>query len=576
MNERSWPVVSADEADAILTRPGAPFAMSDTPIQDRLVRTYDEAPTSLAELFRKAPEWGAREAIIYGNERISFEALHRAASHLAAAFDERFGLGKGDRVAIAMRNLPEWVACFWAITATGKVLVPLNAWWQAEELRYAIEDSGASLVIADQQRADLLGPILDELAIPILVARLAPEDERSLTSIIGPTSEWHDLPQKGLGDVAILPEDRATLFYTSGTTGKPKGAIGTHRNMTTNLLNLRVRFARSALRRGDPVPPQAPPQQKTTLLPTPLFHVTGTHSGIVPAMLAGTRIIFMHKWELETALSLVERERANTIVTVPTMSWQIVKCDHLDRYDLSSLETITFGGAPGGSGLVDQLKARFPRLQFANGYGLTETSSVLASNCAEDLLARPESVGRIMPCNDARIVDDDGRDVAHGERGELLVRGPNIIEGYWGRPRATDSGFDGEWFRTGDIGRFDDEGFLFILDRKKDVIIRGGENIYCAEIEDILHELSDVAEAALIGVPHPELGEEAAAIIVARNGQSVDISRMRDVLCNKLASFKIPAHFILRDTALPRNDAGKVMKPALRTEIADAWSRRGA
>ena len=566
-----WPKRTMAETYAILTAPGAPFEMREELIDGSPCRTYVAAFQDMRAVFESCRKWDEREYIVYLQQRLTFGATRRAATRLAWILKERFGIEKGDRVAIAMRNIPEWVIVFWSVVISGAVIVPVNAWGTADELVYAIADSDAKAIFVDQERLERVAPLLSPIQRAGLIAtRATPPSLGSATaleSLIGSPEDYASLPDTPLPNVVIDPDDDATIFYTSGTTGRPKGALGTHRNMTTNLVNVGLRFARAALRRGDPLPP-LPSEQSTTLLPTPLFHVTGTHSGITPSMAAGTRMVLMHKWDVETALELIERERVNTLVTVPTMSWQLVQAKPDRDHDLSSLKTITYGGAPGGADLHAALSGRFPGLFLASAYGMTETSSTVTSNSAEDLVARPDSAGTGMPCNDFRIVDAEDCDVPPGTPGQLVVRGPNVIKGYWKRPQESAQALREGWMQTGDVARMDEEGFFFILDRMKDVLIRGGENIYCGEIESVIGEHAAVEEVALIGIPHQVLGEEVGAVLKVH--YPVEPQELQNHVSAKLASFKVPTRFFFIEEPMPRTANGKIMKNRVKARILES------
>jgi len=545
-------------------------------MEERLVRgipmrVYVHAPSTLREVFDRGAAWGDREYLVFRDERLTFAGVHRAATLLGNTLAAQFNVRMGDRVALAMRNLPEWVVTFWAVAATGAVIVPINAWGAGREIEYAIRDSGAKVLVVDRERLERLGAGILELKQASVIAARTPPDELgfaiALESLIGPTAGYATLEETQLLDPGLDTDDDATIFYTSGTTGSPKGALGTHRNMMTNLVNTGLRFARATLRRGGALTAPDPAIQRATLLPVPLFHVTGTHSGIVPAMLAGTKIVLMYRWQVDEALALIQQERANTLVAVPTMCWQIVDSANHDRFDLSSFDTITYGGAPSSAELHRRILECFPGIFVANGFGMTETSSVVTSNSAEDLERRPDSIGTPMPCNDFRLVDGEGQDVPEGTPGELLVRGPNVIKGYWNRPEETLAALGDGWLHTGDIVRIDKEGFFYALDRAKDMIIRGGENIYCIEIEDVLVRHPEVVEVAVIGIPHPILGDEVGAVIRVTDNALVDDETLRAFVATHLAAFKVPAHIFRLRSALPRNVGGKVLKRKLKADL---------
>ncbi len=576
------PAMSVQRAHALLCQPGTPFELEERTIDGTPMRVWKNAPPSLAALFEMGRAWGDLPYLVLEEERVSYRAHANAAATLAHALRDRFGVAKGDRVGIAMRNLPEFVCAFWAIQLVGGVAMPLNAWWTAQELEYGLADSGARVLIADRERLERLltlehegarFPSLPDLA-HLIVTRAAggaPAGVVRLEDIIGGPQAWGALAETASPAVEIGPEDLATLFYTSGTTGKPKGAFGTHRNCITNLFNMMVGQARAFLRRGE-APPAADPAapRKAVLLAVPLFHVTASHSLMVPAMASGLKIVMMHRWDATRGLELIETEKINSFGGVPAIAWQVLEHPDLAKYDTSSVESVSYGGAPSAPELVRRIVEAFPKVQPGQGYGLTETSAAVTTNGAEDYELRPSSCGPLAPVNDARIVDAEGRDVSSGEVGELWVRGPNVVRGYWNKPEATEAAFGGGWFRTGDLVRMDEEGFLTIVDRAKDMIIRGGENVYCVEVESALYEHPDVNDAAVIGIPHKVLGEEVGAIVAVRAGSDATEAALQAWVRERLASFKVPVRIEIRTEPLPRNANGKILKRDLRAVFAPA------
>ncbi|HEY4125087.1 MAG TPA: class I adenylate-forming enzyme family protein, partial [Rhizomicrobium sp.] len=476
-----WPKVSVAEAFRLLTAPGAPYEMETLDVRGIPTRVYCRARPHLRELFDQSRGFGDSEFLIYRDERVTFEQHWRAASALGFAFLDRYGIAKGDRIALCLRNYPEWVIAAWAALAIGAVLTPINAWSSGEEIVHCLKDSGARILIADSERVERLRDHFAELSLPIIVVRQdsAVIGTVPMEDIIGAPSGYGTLPDKALPDPGLTPDDDATIFYTSGTTGKPKGAVGTHRNIATNLVNTSFRAARAAVRRGDPPPPlENPSVQRCLLLPVPLFHVTGFHSALIPAMANRTKLVLMYKWDAAEALALIERERINGMTAVPSMYWHLVECPDVAHRDVSSLDTLGYGGASPGAGLAERLHQLFPAVALGQGYGATETSSLVASNSAEDLLTRPQSVGPRVPSCDLRVIAEDGSDAPVGSPGELWVKGPNVVRGYWNDAAATAQSFRDGWYATGDIVRLDEDGFVEILDRSKDMVIRGGENIY--------------------------------------------------------------------------------------------------
>ena len=464
--------------------------------------------------------------------RRSSAPRRRLVERLAAA-----GIGPGDRVALAMRNLPEWPVAFFAIVSLGAVAVPLNAWWTGAELAYGLADSGARLLIADGERHARLTeqyaglPGLERVVVARALAPLAPP-AGSLEEWIGTPHDWADLPDEPLPTVAIAPDDAATILYTSGTTGKPKGALGTHRNLATNILSSAYNGAKAVLRRGETPPAPSPRVFLTTI---PLFHVTALSATMLGAVAGGSTLVFMRKWDAGEALKLIERERVNVTGGVPTIAWQLLEHPDRAKHDLSSLEAIAYGGAPSAPELVRRIRAEFGALP-GNGWGMTETSATVTGISSEDYLARPTSAGAPVPVAEVRIMAEDAAtELPVGEVGELWVKGPMVVQGYWQKPEATAATFHDGWVRTGDLARVDEEGFVFIVDRAKDIVIRGGENIYSTEVENVLFAHPAVIDAAVVGVPHRTLGEEPAAVVQLRRGAEATEGELQDWVRHRLA-----------------------------------------
>lgn len=572
-SDRPWPAVSLEETWRLLTAPGAPFEMETIDVRGLTTRVYKNAHRDLRALFDQSRAWDTREFIVYENERLTYRAHYRAASALGTALVERFGVGKGDRVAIAMRNFPEWSIAFWAATAIGAVAVPVNAWGTGDDLAYGLGDSGAKVAFVDHERLERLQTLPAGAHGATLVAVRTPREALgsaiALEDIIGPPSSYDALPDSAPPDRAIHPDDDATILYTSGTTGRPKGALGTHRNIMTNLVNIAVTGARAFIRRGEPLP--APPDaQKCTLLPVPFFHVTGCHSVLVPALANGAKLVLMHKWNPERALELIEKERVNATTGVPSMIWQLIESPDFGRRDLSSIEGISYGGAAAAPELARKVRELFPGIWPGQGYGATETSSVSASSSAEDYLARPTSVGPAVPGCDVQILGADGAALPVGGVGEIAIRGANVIKGYWNNPEATAAAFKDGWYRTGDIGRMDEDGFIYLLDRAKDMLIRGGENIYCVEIEDALLTHPDIIDAAVVGIPDRVLGELVGAVVQTRAGAELTSAAILGHLRSRLSAHKLPVRIDIRAEEFPRTASGKTMKNELRREFAQA------
>lgn len=559
-------MISIEEAHAQLTAPGGPFEIEEVVIRGVPTKTWKHAATSLRVHVENAKNHGDKSFIVYEDERTTFADLYAQAATFATRLIEDYGVRKGDRVAIAMRNFPEWPVAFWGAASTGAIVVPLNAWWTGPELEYGLSDSGTTVLVADGERMERLADHFANLpGLEVITVR--GDGKVQWTDVVGsPAPGSIELPP----DPGIEPDDEATIFYTSGTTGKPKGALGTHRNFTTNMMSLAFSGARSGLRMrsaieaGEFEPPPAPatpaagaaPAQGAQLLSVPFFHATGCHSVLQGATVSGSKLVLMHKWNPERALELIERERVTSFGGVPSMVWQVLQSPDFDKRDTSSVQGIGYGGAPAPPELVRKIAEMFPGKLPSNGYGLTETSSMTTSNSGIDYQRKPDSVGPAVAVCELKVVDD-----------ELWIKGPNVVVGYWNKPEATAASFTDGWLHTGDVARIDEEGFVFIVDRAKDMIIRGGENVYCAEIEAALFEHDAVMDVAVVAVPHQVLGEEVGAVIQLKPGRTATAEELQSHVRERLAGFKVPTHVYFRDDDLPRNPAGKILKRELREEL---------
>ena len=567
---RPWPACTIAQADALLTRPGSPLEIETVVVRGAPTRVWKHAPASLRLVLQASRAWGARTFLVHEDERVSYDAFHRAAAALAARLVAD-GVRPGDRVAIVTRNLPEWPVAFFAAVSIGAIATPLNAWWTGAELEFALADSGSKVAVFDGERfarvADRLAALTTLEHVYVARGTEPSGDPRvgSLEAVIGAPAAWAELSDAELPPAEVAPDDAATLFYTSGTTGKPKGAVGTHRNVLSNVMAAAYSNARSFIRRGE-APPQPDPEapQRVLLLSIPLFHVTACFAALMPAVIQGGKVVLTRRWDPVEAFGLIARERVTNAGGVPTIAWQLIEHPDRENHDLSSLELVSYGGAPASPELVRRITEAFPRSAPGCGWGMTETSATFTHHIAEDYQHRPGSAGPAAPVGEMRIVSDDGADLPVGEVGELWVRGPNVVEGYWNRPEANADTFHDGWLKTGDLARLDEEGFLFIVDRKKDMLIRGGENIYCIEVEDALYAHPAVMDAAVIGLAHPTLGEEPAAVVTLKPGAEADEATLRAHVAARLAAFKTPVRVVIHPETLPRNANGKIVKPELK------------
>ena len=565
---KPWPAVSLAEARAILTAPGSRFEMEEKLIRGVRTRVWKHAPPTLRDVFLAGTAHGERVFLVHEEARASYRAFARAALALAPALIEA-GVRKGDRVAIAMRNLPEWPAVFFGALLAGAIATPLNAWWTGAELEYALKDSGAKIAFVDAERFERIVehlpncPDLQRLYVCRDEEEIAHPKVTKLEDILGRVRDWELLPDRAPPEVPLDPDDDATIFYTSGTTGHPKGALGTHRNSTSAIVAGGYSLAQACVRRGEP-PPQPGAQTRSYLLAVPFFHATGCQAIMIPALFQGAKIVLMHRWDAETAMRLIERERCTHAGGVPTVAWQLIEHPARSKYDLSSLQAVSYGGAPAASELVRRIKQAFPHSSPGFGWGMTETSATFTTHQAEDYLNRPESCGPAVAVCDMRIVGAAGETLPPGEVGELWAKGPNVVKGYWNKPEETAQTFVDGWLKTGDLGKLDEEGFCYIVDRKKDMLIRGGENIYSIEVEEVLYSHPAVMDAALVALPHRTLGEEPGAVVTLKPGAQATEAELREFVAARLAAFKVPVKVAFWPEPLPRNPNGKILKGELK------------
>ena len=555
---------------ASLTAPGGPFGWTVREVNGVPVRVYDNAMPDMRAVWAMSAAHGDKDYLVYGEERYSYAEAHARVRALAHHLRTGYGAGPGTRVAISMRNYPEWVLSHWAIISVGAAAVGMNSWWTRPEMEFALNDSEPVALILDGERLERLGPARGE--VPLVVARHdgdLPAAALPWEAVADPANAPDALP-----DADIDPDDDALIFYTSGTTGFPKGAQLTHRAVVHNLMNMilltasgdAARAQRMARSGSEEPPPEAPPL--VALLPVPLFHVTGCNCVLHTVSIAGGCLVMMYRWDAAEALRLIEREGVTVFTGVPSMSREMLQHPDWENTDTSSLRSMGGGGAAIPTDLVRRIDDGLSQGRPGVGYGLTETAGIATAISNEFYVANPSSVGPLVPCMEAMVVDENGATLDPGQRGELRLRGPNVMKGYLNRPDATAEAIVDGWFRTGDIAEVDDGGWIYIKDRIKDIVIRGGENIHCSEVEEALYELDQIAEAAVFGLPDERLGEAVAAAVVLVPGTELDEAALADHLEGRLARFKHPRRVWFLDEALPRNANGKFLKRELRERFA--------
>ncbi|MGW2862298.1 class I adenylate-forming enzyme family protein [Streptomyces sp. NPDC001205] len=541
----------------MLTAPGAPFATVRTETGDLV---YATGPRTLREFVETVWAFGDRPFLIAETGTYSYAEFFASACALARRLTDVHGLRPGDRAAIALRNHPEWQIAFWGAQLAGLVTVPLNAWWTGEECAYALDDCTPRVLLVDGERLERVAGWAAAHGVPGLVFHHAGEVPAGFERYEDLDELTSPDPAAGPPDVEVAPDADATILYTSGTTGRPKGAVATQLAQAGAAMNPRFQAAMSLLGRGL-VPGQGP--APVTLMTFPFFHVAAFTS-VYAAMSAGGTLVLMRKWDAGRALALIREHRVTHYAGVPATALQLLAAAAESGDPLESLTALNTGGAAAPPGLVGGLTARYgSRIEPRNGYGLTETSGGVMANFGVEYRRWPDSVGRPTPVTEVRIAGAGGAPLPDGEVGELWLRGQSLIRGYWNDPGATRLAFQDGWFRTGDLAVLN-EGRVSIVDRLKDMVIRGGENVYCVEVEAVLHDHPAVLDAAVLGVPHPVLGEEVAAVVQVRPGSGVSVDELRAHVGAVLAGFKVPGRVVLREGVLPRNATGKVLKRELR------------
>jgi long-chain acyl-CoA synthetase len=550
------------EANAAVTGPGQIFELIDAEVRGVKMKVFKNAPAHLGQLFAGARGHGDKPFLVYENETYTFAQASDRIDALASLLVNTYGVKKGDRVAVAMRNFPEWVMSFAAIISVGAINVSMNSWWTEDEMDFALEDSGATVLICDQQRFDIGAASCVKKNVKVLVVRA----EKPLPAGVDKWEEVLPLGDKHPG-ADISPDDDATILYTSGTTGRPKGAVSTHRAIISSIMAFSARnnvFLMSGTKLKEVDGPEVP---TSFILIVPLFHVTGCVPVMMSCFVAGLKLAIMYKWDPEKALEMIEREKITNFVGVPTQSWDLVNSPAFEKYDTSSLRAVGGGGAPSPTSLVgkvnDKVKNGNPQL----GYGMTETNAFGPAITGSDYLSHPTSTGRATWPMIVEVRDENLKPVPTGQSGEIWFFGPMLIRGYWNRPDATAETIVDGWLRSGDLGRMDADGYVYVEDRVKDMILRAGENVYGAEVESAIYEHPAVHEAAVFGVPHERLGEEVGVAILPNDGMTLTPEELWTFLDVKIAKFKIPTQVVIMTEPLPRNAAGKFLKRELQQKV---------
>ena len=557
-----------DAAYELITGPGGPIQVGSIEKDGRSLPFITNAPTNLGDYVAFfCAQHGDAIFLVEGDERLSFKQVYAAARKVAAGLIETHGVARGDRVGLAMRNANAWCVSYLGILLAGGCATLLNGWWQGGELAAGIEDAEAKLVIADPQRAARLAePGVTHSAKVVTLDITRPIDEA-----IAPVS--------GSADTALpvlTGDDLATILFTSGSTGQSKGAYSRHRSVVQAIFNYVTQTASIVhLLTEDG---QMSDIQPATLICTPLFHVTAEIPVFLQSFALGRKLVLMPKWNAEEAMRLIQDEQVNYFVGVPLMSYEILVHPNRKNYDLSTCKSYAGGGAPRPPEHVKRLATEMGEGKPLLGYGLTETNAVGCGIINENYVEKPLSTGPASkPLVDLAILDDNGAALAQGQVGEVCIRSICNFEGYWNNPAATKAAFfDNGYFRTGDLGYLDADGYLFIVDRKKDIIIRGGENISCQEVEAAIYEHADVNECAVFGLPDERLGEVVGAVVWLKPESSVDANELTAFLQERLAAFKVPYRIWMATDALPKLGSEKIDKVSLRNKYREEFAAQPA
>ena len=548
--------------------PGAALETETVTIDGQELSVFAHVPTNLGELYTLGLEFGDKTFLVYQQERFSFAESLDLALRMARVLKEKYEIQLGDRVAICARNSPEWCMAYMAITLIGAIAVPMNSWWKSPELKYGLSDSDTKLIFLDPARLDLVQPFLDSLDVQIVMFK--PEVESAFPEFYKLARSVEPLSQDERNEIEVVPEDKASIMYTSGSTGMPKGVLSTHRNIINALYTWKFVKEITEILRPELLEenPEFPP---ALLANVPLFHVTGSHAQFLASFIYSRKFVMMYKWDAEAALKLIEQERISVFHGVPTMAWEIMQSPNFDTTDLSSLRGVQSGGASRPPEHLNMIMQKFPDSAIPGlGYGLTETNAIGAIISGKFYASRPNSTGRpTPPVTSVKVVDDAGNTLEDGGVGEICIKGATVMKGYWNNPEATAEVIKDGWFYSGDIGMLDELGFLIILDRAKDIVIRGGENIGCAEVEYAISEHPEVSEVSVYGIPEERLGEMLCCSIMLQADSVLNSEQLTSFLSSRIAGFKIPERIFFQYEQLPRIATGKIAKKELRVKTME-------
>jgi acyl-CoA synthetase (AMP-forming)/AMP-acid ligase II len=551
------------EMNKLAAQSGSDFEVVQRDINGINFNVFKNLAESLPVMYKSVIDThGDNEFLVYLDQRYSFNDIYQQAASFAQSLQQDYQIKSGDSVVIAMRNYPEWIMAFIAITSIGGVVVPLNAWWQLEEFTYGINHCEAKLVIADDRRFWLLKDWLSKQAIPAIVAKASDNTATSFEQLVN-KYRGHSMPE-----VTLTRDSIACIFYTSGSTGQPKGAVSRHESLLSALHTWAMLGTGAAY--ANDTKGQEPVNTPCALMTVPLFHVTACHVLFLLSFYSGRKTVMMHKWDPLEALKLIEQEKVTYFNGVPTMSLELMNHPQLASFDTSTLTDISAGGAARPADHVRKLYDKFEQGFPSTGYGLTETNALGAVNGGGDYVYKPRSVGTATsPIVDIKILDEWGNEVSQEEQGEICIKSISNVVEYWRNPTATKDSFIHGYFRTGDLGYKDQDGFVYIVDRVKDIIIRGGENISCLEVEAAIYKFPHIKENSVFALPDERLGEIVGAVVQLTPNNSIDTEQLQHFLAEHLAGFKVPAVIWVSEQPLPRLGSGKINKKQLKIIYAE-------
>jgi long-chain acyl-CoA synthetase len=508
-------------------------------------RIFKKRPKNLLEILentvRNHPDLAG---FICNGQKLTFKEFDQRSNKIAAGF-KKYHVKKGDRVSLLLGNGLEFPLCFFALMKLGAIAVPLNTRFKGKELSYEINHSGSKLLVVDEEYWPNIDPVRNDLETVERIFFNGQKVPEGVLSFV----ELEESQGEILEKVRLDETDDAAIMYTSGTTGKPKGAVLYHRGLIASAMQVSDFIAYE-------------PRDRIICV-APLFHATGLAMIMLSHIFSGIPCVYMRTFKVKDFLEIMSSEKITKTIGVINIIWLMINHPEFDRYDFSSFKVAMFGGSPAAEEMVKGILNKLPHLKISVGYGLTESHGIVSTTSYEDALRKIEAAGQLLPLVEARIVDEEGKELGPNRVGEITLKSPAITKGYWRNPEATQSTITKGWLRTGDIGKLDDEGYLYILDRKKDMINRGGEKIYSLEVENVISRHPKVLEAAVVGVPDKFFGEAVKATIVLRTGQTADEEEFKNFCSGQLADYKVPKYIEFLDS-LPRNPAGKVIKGELK------------